>query len=418
VKEVFAHLKQFYQECKSQDFAFYMVAGYLVFSYLRPQMIYPWLNFLPWTQICILAGLAYLASKGRLKFQSSHFFVLLLALIAAVGSFNSLYPETSFRKLDIPFIWFVEIVFVTNGVKNAKQLKLFLILLFLILFKMSFFGARVWALRGFGFTSWGISGPPGFFQNSGEFSLLMAILAVLSLAFILAHKKPNVWYYLLPLTAVMSVLGASSRGAQLALIVGLVWINFFILKIKLKNILVVLFIGYVGFTLFPEQQKERFTSMGEDGTSTSRLTYWSAGIEMLNDHPMTGVGYYAFPNYFSDYYSHLKEGAGYSLKREEVSHNSLVQMGSTLGYPGLFVYLALHFLCVSQIRQARVKFIASKRLEEVGWFEKFSVGYVAALITYFIGAFFMSVALYPYIFLMLMISQISLNCSIQNMVKK
>lgn len=403
-------LESFYRDFKSQDFAFYMVAAYCVFSYLRPQVIYPWLNFIPWTQLSILAGLGYLVVNNRLSPNAPTIWSFLFALMALISSMNSAYPETSFSKVDIPFIWCVEVLFFTNAIKSLKQFKLIMILLLLILFKMSFFGARVWATRGFGFTSWGISGPPGYFQNSGEFSLLMAMLAVMSFAFLWANKNVNRWYYLLPLTAVMAVMGASSRGGQLALLVGLLWVNIFIVRIRFKSLLVALLLFVITFSLLPQEQKDRFTSMGEDGTSISRIIYWKAGIEMALDHPFVGVGYESFPLYFNENYNFMRsDGEGYSLSRKEVSHNSLVQVGSTLGLIALFIYLFLHRICFSLNSKVRAVCEGNKQCMQIQFARDFSKGLDSAVVTYFMGSLFMSIAFYPYIYLLMMLSFVLKN---------
>jgi Lipid A core - O-antigen ligase and related enzymes len=270
---------------------------------------------------------------------------------------------------------------------------------------MSFFGARTWATRGFGFTKWGLAGPPGFFANSGEFSLLMAMVAVISLAFLMKRDHLNKIYFLLPITASMTVLGASSRGGQIALIVGLLYIGFTIGKLKVKNLIYIGLAGYIGFSLLPQEQKDRFSNMGDDNTSTSRLNYWNAGIEMMNKYPFFGVGHYGFPEYYATHYSHHKKDVSDYLKnRREVAHNSFVQVGSTLGYLGLASYTYLLLLCYFFTRRIR-KMSATVYLQNTPWVAPLSTGLDAAIIVYIIGSSFMSVAFYPYIYLMLMFNQ-------------
>jgi hypothetical protein len=130
---------------------------------------------------------------------------------------------------------------------------------------------------------------------------------------------------------------------------------------------------------------------------------------MMNDYPFLGVGYYAFPLYFEDNYSHLKQGGGYSVQKREVSHNSFVQVGSTLGYAGLACYLGMILFCFSQHRKVRRICTLNSNNENIQWCRKFSFGLDATLVSFIVGSFFMSVALYPYIYLMLMLSQTTKN---------
>ena len=101
-------------------------------------------------------------------------------------------------------------------------------------------------------------GPEGYFQNSGEFAIQMLIFAPISYEF-LKTLKPwltrNRFYVVatFPITAVLSVLGASSRGAQIALAVQIVKM-FFTWKRAARAILVMVVIGGVAYWLLPDQQ--------------------------------------------------------------------------------------------------------------------------------------------------------------------
>ena len=399
-----------------------MAALYLIFSYMRPQVLFPVINFLPWTQITIVAGLIYLIVKGRFKIYDIHFSLFVFCLIV-VSSFLSLYPDISFRKLHVIFIWLGEVIFFTNCVQSLKQFKLLTILFFIILFKMSLFGAKTWISRGFGFTGWGIAGPDGFFANSGEFSLLMAMLAVMSFAFIVGSKDTinkegktetktiKKLYFLLPLTAVMTVMGASSRGGQLALLAACFYVAAVLFKIRIKTLVLVVLAIVITINLIPEQQKARFSTAGSDDTSVARLAYWKAGIEMANKYKFFGTGYYTFSQYFSDHYTSPFEDNGSGYYRKEVAHNSFVEVGSTLGYIGLIWYSWLIFLCYKTNKITRRILKSNKSTDKyLNWIYCYSIGLDAAIIAYLIGSFFMSVAFYPYIYFLIMFSYSLKTC--------
>jgi len=258
---------------------------------------------------------------------------------------------------------------------------------------MSVFGARVWVTRGFGFASWGIQGPPGFFQNSGEFSLLMAIAVAMSIPYFVSLDIKRKYFWLLPVTATMTVMGASSRGGQLAILLGFLYLILAYKKFKIKNVLYVGAVCWLVVTYLPEEQKARFSSMGEDNTSTSRINYWKAGIEMAKDYPLLGVGYSAFPEYYQHNYKVLD--GSYLSHRREVAHNSLVQVGSSLGIPALMRYLILHMLIYRPFKRFN-----NKLDKDELYLERLLR---ASVLTYFVGAFFMSIAFYPYIYLLLSI---------------
>ncbi|SNB55489.1 O-antigen ligase [Marinobacter sp. es.042] len=389
-------LNAFREALKGQDLIFYLGLSFIILYYLRPQVIISGLDVIPWLQITILGGFLAMIARNRLKFTGTHFLVFLFAALAWLSAKNSLYPEISSRDITTPFIFALEVLFLSNCVKNVNQLKLLLIVFFLCIFKMSFFGARVWAARGFGFTEWGIQGPAGFFQNSGEFSLLMAMCAVMSIPLILQMSPKTKLYWLLPITAIMTVLGASSRGGQLALVIGLVYLLLAYKKLGLKSIVYLVVFCSVVWAIFPQEQKQRFETAGSDTTSTSRLNYWSAGIDMAMEHPLLGVGLNAFPEH---YYIYYRENDGsYLSNRKEVSHNSLIQIASTLGIPALLLYLWFHFSVFSNFSIMKNK---TEKTSDLIFLESLRVSLNGGVLTYFIGASFMSIAFYPYIYLLL-----------------
>ncbi len=397
-------LKAFRQDLKGQDLIFYLGLAFIVLYYLRPQVIIPGLNIVPWLQITILVGFLAMAGNNRLKFTGTHFLVFLFATLAWLSAMNSLYPEISSRDITTPFIFALEVLFLSNCVKNIKQLQLLLIVFFLCIFKMSFFGARVWTTRGFGFTGWGIQGPTGFFQNSGEFSLLMAICAVMSIPLILYMKSKTKFYWLLPVTAVMTVMGASSRGGQLALVVGLVYLLVSYRKISIKNLVYVAVFVSVAWAILPEGQKARFDTAGSDQTSTRRLDYWEAGIDMAKENPLLGVGFRAFPEHYSKYYN-VRDGT-YLSNKKEVAHNSMIEVVSTLGIPALILYLWFHFSVFSGRSLLKKHKDPGPELE---FLESFRVSLNGAILTYLVGAFFMSITFYPYIYFLLALSIIKVR---------
>lgn len=413
MKNLFADFKSFYRQCRAEDFGFYMVAGYIIFSYLQPQAIFPQLDFLPWSQICILSGLIFAGTKRTLKFQLPHFVVLLFCVSCLLSSYNSQYPDISFSKLDVIFIWLLEILFFTSCINTVHKFRLITILFFLILFKISFFGARTWIQRGFGFADYGISGPSGYFANSGELSLLMAMTGIMSLAILYKNRDLRKVYLLLPITAYMTVLAASSRGGQLALLAGS--LLFFLIKgnLRIKYIFLSLALAFSGYLLLPDEQKQRFTAAGTDTTSQARLLYWSKGIEMLKDYPFLGVGYRCFSQYFHDHYAgELPQDT--SLKnRREVAHNTFIQVASETGLIGLASYLWVCLIVFKLNKSTRALIRNSPGFGDSGWIYQYSIGLDIAQIVFFVGASFMSVSLYPYNYFMIMFS-LSMNNVVKN----
>jgi len=273
-------------------------------------------------------------------------------------------------------------------------------LFFLASYKLSAFGAKTWALRGFAFTDWGLQGPQGFFENSGEYAIQMAVLFGMSYPFYqyVKDRLPRYKRWILlsvPITAAMSVMGASSRGSQLAMLAQCYFL-FLHGKVSLRTIIVTSLVFTAIYYLIPEEQLERFQSAGEDKTSQQRLLYWEHGLDMLLDHPMMGVGYYNFPPYYE---AHYRQDMLYD--RAQLPHNIIVQVGADLGFIGLFIYLMLiwrAFKLTRMVRAMELKRLGKDKIAE-SWITPVSKGMDIGFLGFLIAGQFVSVVYYPFMWI-------------------
>lgn len=332
---------------KTQHFSFWMICFYLIFEFVRPQSIFPVLDFLPWAQVFLIGSLvgAFVDPSVKHVHSMANVYVTFFSLIIIISVFTAFYPEASKKYFMFFFGWIVIYFLITRIVNTRERFYIFLLIYIFAAGKIALGTTRVWAFRGFSFTSWGLTGPKGFFQNSGELSILMIMLFPLAF-YLYQHFKDKVskWERLLLLAfwicPVLTVLGASSRGAQLALFIQMiVMFRKSVFRIKPLIGIVILVIGLI--YLMPEEQKERFRSSGDDKTSQQRFLYWENGWEMMKDHPLTGVGFFNFVPYFNQHYP---EDALYG--RAELPHNIFIQVGTDAGFPGLVFFLLIISYCL------------------------------------------------------------------------
>ena len=283
---------------------------------------------------------------------------------------------------------------------TPQRLLFFLAIFCVASFKLSFSLALTWAKRGFSFSSWGLMGPPGFFQNSGELAIQMAVFWPVALGVAIALKPYiSVWKYrvlmLMPVTAGMVILGASSRGGQLALAIQ-VLMRFYRQIFRFKVLVGVVAVVTLGWTFLPDEQKQRFSESGSDKTSQQRLLYWENGYEMLNDYPMTGVGYFNFRPYFTDYYP---EDMLYP--HAELAHNIFIQVAADLGYPGLVIYVCLILSCLLMMSNLIKRMLQREAaLPLLPIIQGFNISFVGFLV----AGQFVSVVYYPFMWVHLALS--------------
>lgn len=336
-----------------ESFAFWMICVYLLVEYVRPQSIFPLLDFLPWAKVALsLAMLGLLWEKNLRRVRDPANTLLTLYLAALVtSSLLAEYPEVSTYHWFDFFGWYLIYFLVIHIVNSERRFVIFLALFLLASFKLSLFGARTWAFRGFSFTSWGIMGPPGPFQNSGELSVQMLMFAPISYEYALfLRKHVSVRAYLLlllfPITASMTVIGASSRGAQVALLYQ-TYRSLLKGRFSARSLILAAIVIVLAVALLPAEQLQRFESAGSDTTSQQRILYWQRGLQMMQEFPFFGVGYYNFAPYFD---KHFPEDKLFAFA--QLPHNIFIQVGTDAGLVGLLIFGALivrTFSCCREI---------------------------------------------------------------------
>lgn len=383
-----------WKDLKKENAALWCLCIYVFFEYVRPQSIYPAIDILPWTKIAIIIASIIALMSPSIKWVSNPQNKLLTVLfcIIALSSTYAFHPALSWNKISIVINWALVYFLIITVINTEKRLIIFILLFLLANFKMSQHGFSSFASRGFSFASYGVTGSPGWFANSGEFGITMTIFVPLSIAFILALKQnwgiyKKLFFYFMPFTGLMTIVATSSRGAQLAIVVVGVW---FLMKSRfgLKAIIGVVIIGWGLISYLPEEQMERFSSMGEDETSTQRLEYWEFGLDIMQDHPWLGIGYSNWLEYCWFIYPN---GLGYQAKCE-MSHNSFVEAGSELGIPGLLIFLIM--LTYVFILNAKTRKYAKEANNKLLFY--LAHGLDGGLVGYLVSGFFIAAFFYPF----------------------
>lgn len=404
--------KTLWRQFKKEHFAFWMLCLYMVVQYLDPQKIYHRLDFMPWDKVAI--GLAFLAlpmdPQRRWVRDSTNIWMTLFLIVILVSSALAIFPAISWQHWFTFVDWYVIYFLIINTVTSAERYFIVLAIFLLANFKMALFGARTWISRGFGFVSWGIEGPPGSFQNSADLSTEMLMFA--PIAFELAmYVKPYVkritYWFLLggSMAGAMTVMGASSRGAQVTMVGQGGWMAIQ-RKLKLKVVLAIVVALIIGWHVLPAHEKARFERSGTDQTSVQRLDYWKAGLTMVEQHPFLGVGFFNFAPLYA-----LREPNHLFFGHAQLPHNIFIQVGTDTGLIGLFIFLVLiyrNLKLTSEIRRtcARVR-------DAPGFAPAVARGLALTTWGFVIAGQFNTVGYYPFLWI-----NLALTVSLANIVRK
>ncbi len=220
---------------------------------------------------------------------------------------------------------------------------------------------KVWQVKG-----------AGLFDNPNDlaYSIVLVVPFTLGLACSKRNLFTRAWAIAMCMTAVYCIYLTRSRGGYLAVTMGVViWFYFWISNQNLRRIAV--FAGLIGIFIAFSIQTRNYR---DDKSSMGRVEAWAAGMKMLGEHPIIGVG------------------KGQFLEHNSLdSHNSYVRAGSELGIVGLFAFLGILFSTFRSLYPAT--------LEGIGpdW-KIYRVGFLAYLGSYSVASIF-STRTYDIIFM-------------------
>ena len=391
---------------KQESFSFWMICCYLFFEFVRPQAIFPAIDFLPWAQIFIILSFIGLVLDKSIKWtpSSSNIWMILFLATIIISINTAYYPDFSKKYFMDFFGWFLIYFLIINIINTPERFYIFLLIFIITAAKIAVGTAKAWVGRGFAFTSWGLMGPRGYFQNSGELAILMLMLFPLAyLLYVASKHRAGIWerrvLLLFWICPILTILGASSRGSQIALTMQLLLI-FRKSMFKLKPLLGISILCLGLFLLLPDEQKQRFSSVGEDRTSKQRLLYWEHGWDMMKENPFFGVGYFNFIPYYRDYFPQdmLYEHA-------ELPHNIFIQVGTDTGFIGLFFFIMIIIFCLRKTRAI------SKQEDIDPLWKAMAAGLGYGVFGFLIAGQFVTVTYYPFLWIHLSLI-VSLNAVI------
>jgi O-antigen ligase len=377
---------------REEGWAFIFICAYLFFEYVRPQSIYTSIDVLPCVPIVLALAAISLLMGGEFKGQPNALNKLMVsyALVVLFSSMFGQYPHLSLAQWRVFFDWFLIYFLIVLIVNNEKRFFIFLLSFLLYSLKMSQHGFFSWVMRGFSFATWGVTGAPGWFHNSGEVGIQMCIYVPISIAFFMAirpylTKPKRLFFLLMPITGLGTVIASSSRGALVGLAVASSRILVNRPRSALIGLILLSLVAAVTTLFIPHESVERFKIAGSDKTSMHRLERWKSGIDAMNKHPLLGIGFEAWPEYYPANYTIEIQGS-------PLVHNVFVQCGSELGYTGLAVFLVMILACfrnTSKVRQL-------SQGKEDQFLARMSYGFDAGLLGFLGSGFFVTVLYYPY----------------------
>ncbi len=385
------HLRAIWRAMLRQSPAFWATFLYIFFEYVRPQSIYEWMDVAPWPKIFLFSAVGLTLLEGRVRFTSKVLWgaIALFTVVIVASSLTAQYQAVSWANKDIWINWLLLMLIVGAGVKSRTEFMLHVLGFVLWNLKMSQHGVQGWLHSGFSFAAWGVSGGPGWFQNSGEFGIEMCVFLP-----IVGYLALGVWPSLsknrrliivgIIASAIISIIASSSRGALLGaggVAAWVIWRS----PYRLRAVAIMLPLAALTWIILPDGNKARWRDAGDDSDSRRRITYWTHAIEITKKHPVLGIGYKNWLPYYRARYN----------PKGEVPHNYLAEAGAELGFVGLLVFVGMTGAFFWQNGQTRRRTSATgSSPDRFLW--AMTYGLDGAMIGFLVSGFFVTVLYYPF----------------------
>ena len=385
-----------WRRLKAEPLYFWLFCGYLFFEYFRPQVIYPVIDFFPWARTFILGAFLFALFSARQSKSLSGpltlpFFAFMGVVFASIPfAFD---PAWSMREVNTMINWILVYLLFLWLVDTKFRFYIVLGILFLASLKLAQHGFRVSLARDFGYASWGIKGPLGWFSNAADLGVQMAIFTAWAVAIYLGLR--TYWEYRVirwlfafaPIAGVVTAIGIGQRNTAVAFVaMGLAVL--LVTRNRIRNLLIVALAGAALFMLMPDEYKARFDTAGTDHTSESRLTYWEHGKRIYADHPVIGVGFNNWAPYTVSNYPEM-----FVLGRFEVAHSVPITVAVETGTLGLITYYWLVLAIVlTNLRSARLL-----RSVEPPFWRYMAIALNVGLAGFLGAGMFLSIMIYPFL---------------------
>ncbi|HWH03507.1 MAG TPA: O-antigen ligase family protein [Gemmatimonadales bacterium] len=224
--------------------------------------------------------------------------------------------------------------------------------------------------------------------DSNDFATLVASTVPIALHLVVkkAWRIPRVVGIGGLLALLLAFIWANSRGGFLALLAAalVILIGYRVVSAPIR--IGVAIVAVLGFALAAGPsfwaRMNTITNADQDYNMTSsegRWELWGRGLGYMEARPILGVGIGGFPSAEGQLSPVARDARahGHGTKWSE-PHNSFVQVGAELGVPGLLLFIAMLWTAVRGLRGSSDPGLA--------------VGFVAAVLAFAVGGFFLSLA--------------------------
>lgn len=386
------------------------VIAYYTLAIMFPQAIWPWIfqdlrvSFI--VSISVIAGFLIAGISNRVDFSFlkdwMNLMVALLWMFIVLSYFFGAYGISQTEsgitnsKLLVTHInkvflfYFISVLLIDS----REKLHCLVIVMLVTICYYTYWGNERYFSGLMGMMGvYRLNGPGGVYGDENAFGMLF-VMGVPFLYFMGGWYRNKLFKYLLWLLIPMAwhaIFLTGSRGA----LVGVGVVSLFIaLRSRKKSVGIAFVIALLVAFAWQggDYLKDRSRTIVEyegERSAEGRLQAWRAGIKMILDHPVTGVGPGNFMTAFPDY----------SYERVRVSHNTFFQLASESGIAAGVIYV---LLCTGILRRGMKNSRILKGKDQLLWAINEAV--ICSSSGYFVCAMFLNLATYETFYYLLILT--------------
>lgn len=258
--------------------------------------------------------------------------IIIFAIIGFISTFNSLIPKQSLMAIPIFVVGiFLSYHLVLGNITDKKFLKKFILAMIL--------GGTITACLGiFQHLIWGVERSYATLIHINTLAgyLTLMIPIVFSLLFYVPKRSEKILLTFSLITMIICLIFTRSRSGWLALVGAM---SFLVIIKKEKRLaigLTLVIIVVVSF-LIPSVNT-RLRTVFDLIANKERISLAKSALQMIKDHPLTGIGVNTFLYIYPQYQS-PEEGA--PSKPQPHAHNVFLQIGAEMGLFAIIIFLWL-----------------------------------------------------------------------------
>jgi O-antigen ligase len=369
----------------------YGLLAYLVIFLYRPGEIYPSLAPL---RIELLLGVLVITfliihqklKTGRVTLPRDQVTLWLVAFLSVMclTVFTSYEQSVTIETCKAFLKTLVFYYLIVSLVNNYREFMAFMIVYIIMVGKIAY-DAFVSYISGSFVHTMNVDRLVGSTSAGGDPNALAATMAitipiVVATAFYVRNYllRGAIAFLGLGMTYLITITG--SRGGMLAFIGALIS-GFMFVRHKFFTALLVIVCLVAAWSVLPDQYRERYETMVEiddvNDTSSGRWEIWVAGLKMIVERPILGVGAGAF--------QWAASSPEFGLNKHIQAHNLIIQIAASTGFVGLFVWFGFMFNFGKKVRQM---ILLSRGRDDLRWANLYGKAFIASLIALFVAGGF------------------------------